>query len=309
MNKANVVRLGDDGYGIKPCLTTPFRNPTPGAEINYNKLLKQERVIIERCFDQLKRRFPIQHVLHNVAKSLGDPDFELVELEADEDEGNHENDELPLHQLGFDQYRFPNKERETIPGEGGIILLTSVIDSFRDDEEEEILRSLECPPSPCDVSFINDNILIDGSKTYKVPSATKSVEYYYIDGNIGVCTCHDGKLGKFCKHQAAIYFYFEETVINAPTVTPESRYEMAKLAFGEKLKISFVDGPEIYEYPSETSLLVEESIVSPVGRSGSVPSLSVHKYFINCPKIPKRSSALDKNIAWIKIKWRCVGNL
>ncbi|CAH1977290.1 unnamed protein product [Acanthoscelides obtectus] len=42
INKANVVLLGDDGYGIEPCLMTPFRNPTPGAEINYNKLLKQE---------------------------------------------------------------------------------------------------------------------------------------------------------------------------------------------------------------------------------------------------------------------------
>ncbi|CAH1976560.1 unnamed protein product [Acanthoscelides obtectus] len=95
INKANVVLLGDDGYGIEPCLMTPFRNPTPGAEINYNKLLKQERVIIERCFGQLKCRFPILQyvcrakwenvpkisiaciVLHNAVKSLGDPDFEL----------------------------------------------------------------------------------------------------------------------------------------------------------------------------------------------------------------------------------------
>ncbi|CAH2000150.1 unnamed protein product [Acanthoscelides obtectus] len=57
INIANVVLLGDDGYGIELCLMTSFRNPTPGAEINYNKLLKQERVIIERCFGQLKRRF------------------------------------------------------------------------------------------------------------------------------------------------------------------------------------------------------------------------------------------------------------
>ncbi|CAH1999705.1 unnamed protein product [Acanthoscelides obtectus] len=108
INKANVVLLGDDGYGIEPCLMTPFRNPTPGAEINYNKLLKQKRVIVERCFGHLKRRFPILQyvcrvklenvqkiifaciVLHNVAKSLGGPDFELVEQDPDEDEGNHE---------------------------------------------------------------------------------------------------------------------------------------------------------------------------------------------------------------------------
>ncbi|CAH1964379.1 unnamed protein product, partial [Acanthoscelides obtectus] len=117
INKANVVLLGHDGYGIGPWLRTPFRNPTPGAEINYNKLLNQERVIIDRCFSQLKRRFPILQyvcrvklenvpkiiiaciVLHNVAKSLGDPDIELVEQDPDEDEGNHENDELPLRQL------------------------------------------------------------------------------------------------------------------------------------------------------------------------------------------------------------------
>ncbi|CAH1986388.1 unnamed protein product [Acanthoscelides obtectus] len=73
-------------------LSYAFRNSTPGAEINYNKLLKQERVITERCFGQLKRRFPILQyvcrvklenvpkiiiaciVLHNVAKSLGYPD-------------------------------------------------------------------------------------------------------------------------------------------------------------------------------------------------------------------------------------------
>ncbi|CAH2018595.1 unnamed protein product [Acanthoscelides obtectus] len=43
INKANVMLLGDNGYGIEPCLMTPFRNPTLGAEINYHKLLKQER--------------------------------------------------------------------------------------------------------------------------------------------------------------------------------------------------------------------------------------------------------------------------
>ncbi|CAH2008980.1 unnamed protein product [Acanthoscelides obtectus] len=116
INKANVVLLGDDGYGIVPCLMTPFKNPTPGAEINYNKLLEQQTVIIERCFGQLKRRFPMYVcrvklenepkiiiaciVLHNVAKSLDDPESELVEQDSDEDEGNHENDELPLRQPG-----------------------------------------------------------------------------------------------------------------------------------------------------------------------------------------------------------------
>ncbi|CAH1967912.1 unnamed protein product [Acanthoscelides obtectus] len=91
INKTNAVLLGDDGYGIEPCLLTSFRNPTLGTEINYthNKLLKQEIVIIERCpILQYVCRVKLENVpkiiiacivLHNVAKSLGDPDFELVE--------------------------------------------------------------------------------------------------------------------------------------------------------------------------------------------------------------------------------------
>ncbi|KAK4881129.1 hypothetical protein RN001_004448 [Aquatica leii] len=48
-------------------------------------------------------------------------------------------------------------------GEGGIILLpgAAVDESFTDDDDEWML-SLEGPPSPCDVVFINDNVLIDG---------------------------------------------------------------------------------------------------------------------------------------------------
>lgn len=122
-NKDNAVLLGDNGYGIESCLMTPFRNPTPGAELRYNKLLKKERVIIERCFGQLKRRFPIlQYVcrvklenvpkiiiacvmLHNIAKTLADPDFQAGEEEPEEvedaaPEENENNDELPLRQQG-----------------------------------------------------------------------------------------------------------------------------------------------------------------------------------------------------------------
>lgn len=74
-NKGNVVLLGDDIYGIEPCLMNLLRNPTPGEEVNYNKLLKKGRVIIEQCFGQLKRRFPIlQYVycvkLENVQKMI-----------------------------------------------------------------------------------------------------------------------------------------------------------------------------------------------------------------------------------------------
>lgn len=89
----DAVLLGDDGYGIEPWLMTPYRNPVEPMQRAYNRLFKRERVIIERCFGQLKRRFPILQytcrvlsqkipsiiiccfVLHNVAKYLQDDDF------------------------------------------------------------------------------------------------------------------------------------------------------------------------------------------------------------------------------------------
>ncbi|GBM65031.1 hypothetical protein AVEN_68952-1 [Araneus ventricosus] len=92
-NKGNTGLIGKDS-----CLMTPFENPTSGAEVKYNKLFKKERVIVERCFGQLERRFPILQyvcrvklknvpkiivtcvVLHNIAKTLGDPGSEPAEF-------------------------------------------------------------------------------------------------------------------------------------------------------------------------------------------------------------------------------------
>nr|CAI5868330.1 unnamed protein product [Callosobruchus analis] len=37
---------------------TPFRNPNNALERAYNRLFKEERIIIERCLGQLKRRLP-----------------------------------------------------------------------------------------------------------------------------------------------------------------------------------------------------------------------------------------------------------
>ncbi|KAL1493819.1 hypothetical protein ABEB36_009505 [Hypothenemus hampei] len=69
---------------------TPFRNPNTLAEKAYNKRHTKERVIIERCFGQLKQRFPILQykvrvsgnilpqlimccfVVHNVVKYVND---------------------------------------------------------------------------------------------------------------------------------------------------------------------------------------------------------------------------------------------
>ncbi|CAH1962759.1 unnamed protein product [Acanthoscelides obtectus] len=92
-NRARAVLLRDCGYGIAPWLMTPFRIAETAEQRSYNRLFTRERVIIERCFGQLKQRFPILHnkirvdtekvpslvmscfILHNVAKHLNDEEI------------------------------------------------------------------------------------------------------------------------------------------------------------------------------------------------------------------------------------------
>ncbi|XP_012287961.1 uncharacterized protein LOC105703844 [Orussus abietinus] len=52
------------------------------------------------------------------------------------------------------------KQEKPKVGEGGIIVLDATLDASTTDEEE--WEMTERPPSPCDVSFLNDNVLING---------------------------------------------------------------------------------------------------------------------------------------------------
>lgn len=98
-NIEDALILGDEGYGIAPWLMTPYRNPQTPEELSYNKCFTKERVIIERCFGQVKQRFPILQykirtslekapkiivccfILHNVAKYLKDDSIDLLNEE------------------------------------------------------------------------------------------------------------------------------------------------------------------------------------------------------------------------------------
>ena len=108
----NAVLLADEGYGCAPWLMTPYRNPDTPQQRSYNRVLTAERVIIERCFGQLKRRFPSLHygvrvalprvpsfitscfILHNIAKYLEDQDDfdELNGVEFQNDVGDDDNE-------------------------------------------------------------------------------------------------------------------------------------------------------------------------------------------------------------------------
>lgn len=101
--------LGDSGYGISPWLITPFKPAVNNIERRFNRKHASERVVIERVFGQIKKRFPILGncirvplhrvpkviascaVLHNVAKHLND-EFEVDEPEIWENEGDNEEE-------------------------------------------------------------------------------------------------------------------------------------------------------------------------------------------------------------------------
>ncbi|GLV38166.1 uncharacterized protein CBL_12812 [Carabus blaptoides fortunei] len=53
-NNNNAYLLGDEGYGIAPWLLTLYRNPNNPTQKLYNRIHTADRVIIERCFGQLK---------------------------------------------------------------------------------------------------------------------------------------------------------------------------------------------------------------------------------------------------------------
>lgn len=87
-NPAGALLLADEGYAITPWTMTPFRNAVSSVEKKFNIIHTKERVIIERCFGQIKQRFPILQskirlsseripsiitacfTLHNIAKYL-----------------------------------------------------------------------------------------------------------------------------------------------------------------------------------------------------------------------------------------------
>lgn len=83
------------------------------------------------------------------------------------------------------------------------------------------------------------NITIEDVKqidehTYSIPSGSDKQTLYTINTEIGVCSCKDGCVGAFCKHQAWVHDKLKVQLPNAPAVTLEERYSLGVLALGEK---------------------------------------------------------------------------
>lgn len=83
------------------------------------------------------------------------------------------------------------------------------------------------------------NITIEDVKqidehTYSIPSTSNKQTLYIINTEIGVCSCEDGCVGAFCKHQAWVHDKLKVQLPNAPAITLEERYSLGVLALGEK---------------------------------------------------------------------------
>ena len=70
--------------------------------------------------------------------------------------------------------------------------------------------------------------------TYQVKSQSDHTLCYNVDMAVGVCSCHEGKTGGACKHQAAIVRWFQ---VPSSNFLPSSAAEKAvflKIATGRK---------------------------------------------------------------------------
>lgn len=115
-NNCGALLLADEGYPLSQWMMKIYPNPHEEYQKAFNRLLKKERVIVERVFGQLKKRFPALGnrirvatanvpkmitaccVLHNVAKYLNEPDVEgpCVEEEEEVQINNEEQPEMPM---------------------------------------------------------------------------------------------------------------------------------------------------------------------------------------------------------------------
>lgn len=120
-NSVGALVLADQAYPLTPWVMPIYRNPVTHEQRVYNQLHKKERVIIERMFGQLKKRFPVLDdtirvstqripqlisaciVLFNVSKFLNDPDF------GEDEERQEEN---------YDELQNEGDPNDTIYGRG-----------------------------------------------------------------------------------------------------------------------------------------------------------------------------------------------
>ncbi|KAL4152641.1 hypothetical protein QTP88_000474 [Uroleucon formosanum] len=75
-----------------------------------------------------------------------------------------------------------------------------------------------------------------GDNLYKLIKEHGLSDFYEVNTTVGYCSCIKGKFGSFCKHQAAVFNFYEDKMLNLPALSSESWCLLAKLAFGDTVK-------------------------------------------------------------------------
>jgi hypothetical protein len=94
-----------------------------------------------------------------------------------------------------------------------------------------------------------DDITDLGEGVFLVPAEPKVVVAgleaddagpYEVNSMCGICTCIDGRSGRFCKHQCAVFAALGQLAFpNLPSVTAEDRQQAAFLADGHTMDLDF----------------------------------------------------------------------
>ena len=83
-----------------------------------------------------------------------------------------------------------------------------------------------------------------GISMFLVPSSQSAQPPYAVDAAAGMCECHVGRDGSFCKHQIAVQRFFGVEHPSAPTMDSATRrHAFAVLAVGEEAPSPAFYGP------------------------------------------------------------------
>ncbi|XP_071041818.1 uncharacterized protein [Parasteatoda tepidariorum] len=104
----------------------------------------------------------------------------------------------------------------------------------------------------------DENVRECAPNLFEVQSENDVNKSYTINTELGVCTCPTGMHGAFCKHQCFFLMEKKLSLPNAPPISVEEKYALAKLALGDKCPPPSFFSEFIEKDTSNPPLLEEE---------------------------------------------------
>lgn len=138
----------------------------------------------------------------------------------------------------------------------------------------------------------NDIVKLDDN-LFMVPSEQNFNIFYIVNTEVGSCTCPDGQFGKFCKHECAVYNYFNICSKNFPPVRAQDRELMYIIAKGKSPGIYFFENFQAEATEVSDNFAVMNSVLIDDKEVDQFEVLEEIDFVTN----KKTVSSLDKNIS------------